>query len=301
MSSWWFPIETGMIQGLIFACVVLGLGVALRLFQFPDLTVEGSFMIGGAAFATLRTHDISFAVALVVAIGIGMAAGAITATLHMYLKLNKFLAGILVIATTYSLALRIMQGSNVSLLNTSSPLDVAIPLNRLGPPDTHLGDLLILGALVFCLATSIILLFRSRVGVQLRATGCNPQFAQSIGIFVPAYLIAGIALTNGLAALSGSLLATYQGFCDVGMGQGILVICLASLAIGERFATTKRLPDFICVVIAACLGSMAYQIAVAIAVRLGLPPTDLKIATAILVLCVVAFRSKKNAALMDVT
>ena len=299
MSNWWPAIDIGIIQGLIFVSAVLGLGVSLRLLRFPDLTVEGSLMLGAASYASVRSAGGGFTIALLIALVTGLIAGSITATLHVYLRLNKFLAGILVIAATYSIALRVMHGSNISLLDVSSPFDQTASLNSVGLPDTHLGDILMLSCLAFGISTMMILLLRSRLGIRLRAVGCNPVYARTLGIPVSLYLITGIAVTNALASLSGMLLATYQGFSDVGMGQGILVVALASLALGERFTASQRLPEYIAVVIAAFVGSILYQLVIAAAIRMGLPPTDLKLATAVLVLFVVAVRMNKNEMLME--
>ena len=294
MNTWWIPIDIGIIQGLILASAVLGFSIALRVLRFPDLTVEGSILLGGAAYAASRSAGGGFVPATLIAVGVGAAAGAATATLHVRLSMNKFLAGILVIAAAYSVSLRIMKGSNIGLLDVSGPFERTEALNRLGPPNTHLGDAALLGLLVFAAASVSALILRSPTGMRLRAAGCNPSHARALGIPVGLSLIVGLAVTNALAALSGVLLATYQGFADIGMGYGTLIVGLASLAIGERLVSTSRLPGYLTVILAACLGSILYQCVMAIAIRLGLAPTDLKLATAVIVLLIVAVRITKT-------
>ena len=134
--------------------------------------------------------------------------------------------------------------------------------------------------------------------MRLRIAGSNPEYAKSLGINVPLSIIMGLAATNALAAFSGLLLAMYQGFADIAMGQGVLILALAAMTIGERLLPEKRLPYHVFVILAAILGSIAYQSLVAYAVRAGLAPTDLKLATAIMVLVVVAFRVSRNGELL---
>jgi putative ABC transport system permease protein len=293
MSDWLIPFDIGLIQGLLFACAVLGFAIALRVLRFPDLTVEGSLLLGAAVFGSAQIAHWSFAAAFVAALTSGAVAGATTAALHLYMRMNRFLAGILVIAATYSLSLRIMQGSNISLLNIKTPLEQLARFNRLGPRDTHFGDAALLGICVVGIAIASTVLLRSRMGMRFRAAGSNPQHARALGIPVSLVLIGGLAATNALAAISGVLLASYQGFADVGIGQGTLIIVLASLSIGERFLSSVRISEYVAVVIAACVGAITYQILIAFAVRLGLAPTDLKLVTALIVLIVVAIRARR--------
>lgn len=154
-----------------------------------------------------------------------------------------------------------------------------------------IGFILVGGAaLLWALAT--------RRGVRLRVAGSNPEYAKSLGINVPLNMVLGLAITNALAAFSGLLLTMHQGFADISMGQGVLILALAAMTIGERLLPEKRLPFHVFVFLAAVVGSIAYQVLVAYAVRAGLAPTDLKLATAILVLAVVALRVSRDGELL---
>jgi putative ABC transport system permease protein len=292
--SWLVPLDIGVSMGLTLAWSVLALALGLRLFSFPDLTVEGSLTLGAATFAVLvkgGAHPILAALAAMVA---GAAAGALTGTIYARLKLNKFLAGILVVAICYTLSLRVMGGSNIGLLRILPFTEILDRLDaRLGNP-YHLGSILTFGLLLSLGAFTIIMMAATRKGLSIRAAGSNPNYARGLGINVTFSLTLGLACTNALAALSGVLLSVRQGFADVGMGQGVLILALASIALGERLMPGRYFSYHTHVVFAAITGSLVYQIIVACAIRLGLAPTDLKMATAVLVLIVVAARSSRD-------
>jgi putative ABC transport system permease protein len=290
MIDWLVPLDIGLTMGLLLAWAVLALALAFRLLSFPDLTVEGSLPLGAAVFAIFLKNGAPLWSAVVMALVSGAIAGALTAYLHLRFRLNKFLSGIIVVAIAYSLSLRIMGASNIGLLQSASIFDFVEPLNGMWGGAFHTGTILLLSVLLLggVLLLSVGLL--SRRGIRLRVTGSNPEYARSLGISVPLNLVCGLALTNALAAVSGVLLSMHQGFADIGMGQGILILALAAMTIGERLLPERNLPFPIFVVAAAILGSIFYQLLVSYAIRLGLAPTDLKMATAVLVLVVVALR-----------
>jgi putative tryptophan/tyrosine transport system permease protein len=289
------PLLIGLQMGLTLAGAAIALGIAFRLLDFPDLSPEGSVAIGAAAFAVGvvklgAPQPVAFGLALLA----GSATGALTALLHVRLHLNKFLAGILVIGITYSVSLRIMGGPNIGLLGDPAGFALA------DPAATRLRDLVSVGVLageVAILTLALILALSSRPGLRLRLAGSNSEFAQSLGIPVSRNLVFGLAATNGLAGVSGAMLASTQGFADVGVGQGMLIIALASVGIGARLVTDTRLPLHASVVIGAVVGSILYQVLVAYAVRLGLPAIDLKLVTAVFVLFMVARPRSKGTAL----
>lgn len=296
--NWLVPLDIGLVMGLLLAWAVLALTIGFRLLDFPDLTVEGSLPLGAAVFAVLQKGGTSMALSIFCAILAGGLAGALTGFLYIRFKLNKFLAGIIVIAIAYSVSLRIMGASNIGLLQLSSVFDLVEPLNKAMPGRFHLGTISLLIMFVFLGAILVLYGLSTRHGIRLRVAGSNPAYANSLGINVAANLIVGLAINNSLAALSGLLLAMHQGFADISMGQGILILALAAMTIGERLLPEKHLPFHIFVFFAAILGSVAYQILVAYAVRAGLAPTDLKLATAIMVLAVVALRVSRNGELL---
>ncbi len=284
------PLDVGLVMGLLLSWAVLGLALAFRLLDFPDLTIEGSLPLGAAVFAALRIADVSILASLLLAVSAGGAAGALTGLLHVRFKVNKFLAGIIVIAITYSLSLRIMGGSNIGLLQLPTIFDIVQSSDNVPSSRFHLGAIIMLAAFICIGASLLIVGLATRRGVRLRVAGSNPEYARSLGISVPFNVIAALAITNALAAFSGVLLAMNQGFADVGMGQGVLILALAAMTIGERLLPEERLPFRVFVIFAAILGSITYQILVAYAVRAGLAPTDLKLATALVVFAVVALR-----------
>ncbi|MDD5094601.1 MAG: hypothetical protein PHV74_09510 [Dehalococcoidia bacterium] len=292
------PLDIGLVMGLLLAWAVVALALAFRLLDFPDLTVEGSLPLGAAVFAILMKSGFSMPVAIGFAVLSGGAAGALTGFIHVRFKLNKFLSGIIVIAIAYSLSLRIMGASNIGLLQASSLFDIVEPLNNSVISRFHLGTIVLLVAMLVAGSLLILLGLSTRRGVRLRVAGSNPDYARALGINVPMNVVTGLAITNALAAFSGVLLSMHQGFADISMGQGVLILALAAMTIGERLLPEKHLPFHAFVLCAAILGSIAYQVLVAYAVRAGLAATDLKLATAVMVLLVVAFRVSRNGDLL---
>lgn len=288
--SW---IDIGLVMGLVYAWAVLGFVSAFRLFRFPDLTIEGSVPLGAAVYAAMLRGGWGTPEASGVAIASGMFAGVVTAGIHARFHVNKFLAGIIVVAIAYSLTLRVLGGSNVGLLAYPTPFDSVAWLDRV-VPRLHAGRLAMLTSLALVVAVGSMWVLSTRPGLRLRAVGSNSTFASMLGVNVGLHLICGLAICNGLAALTGVLLAMQSGFADVGLGHGALILALAAMTIGERMLPQRRLPYQAYVVLSALLGSVAYQLLVALAVHLGLAPTDLKLVTALLVLFVVALRLQKD-------
>jgi putative tryptophan/tyrosine transport system permease protein len=297
--GWLVPLDIGVTMGLLLAWAVLALALAFRLLSFPDLTVEGTLPLGAAVFAILLKNGTPMWAAVAVALVAGAAAGALTAYIHLRFRLNKFLSGIVVVAITYSLSLRVMGASNIGLLQTASIFDWVKPLDGAGGAVLHAGTILLLSALLTGSVSLLVFGLLSRRGMRLRVAGSNPEYARSLGISVPWNLVFGLALTNALAAVSGVLLSMHQGFADIGMGQGILILALAAMTIGERLLPERNLPFPIFVVGAAILGSILYQLLVSYAITLGLAATDLKMGTAILVLVVVALRLSRGEELLS--
>jgi putative ABC transport system permease protein len=288
------PLDIGVTMGLIFAWAVLSLALAFRLFHFPDLTVEGSLPLGAAVYAALVKAGNPIVIAILFACLAGASAGGLTAFLHVRFKLNKFLAGIIVVAISYSLSLRIMNASNIGLLQSASIFDIVTSLDNFFGSKFHAGTILMMAVLVAIGCSLLYFFLSSRKGIKLRVAGSNPEYARSLGISVPIHLIVALSITNALSAFSGVLLASFQGFSDVSLGQGILILALVAMTMGERILPTKRLSLQAFVIASAVVGSVFYQTIVAYAVRFGLAPTDLKLATAVLVLVVVASKKSRN-------
>jgi putative tryptophan/tyrosine transport system permease protein len=294
--TWLTPLDIGLVMGLLLSWAVLGFGLAFRLFGFPDLTVEGSLPLGAGVYAVLIMKGLPMGMALIVACAAGALAGALTAFLHVRFSVNKLLAGVIVLAICYSLTLRIMHGSNIGLLQAPSLFDLhwVKELNQGVGGSFELGTLTLLGGCaVLCVLVAKWFL-STYLGIRMRAVGSNADFARSLGFHTSAYVVAALGLTNALAALSGVFLAMREGFADIGMGQGVLILALAALTIGERVFPQRRLSLPLFVVVASVTGSLLYQIIIAAAVRMGLAPTDLKLATAVMVLLVVALGVTKD-------
>jgi len=297
--NWLVPIDIGLIMGLIFAWAVLALSLAFRLLNFPDLTVEGSLPIGAATFAIMLKAGIPVFVAMLGGVIAGGITGAITGIIYVRFKLNKFLAGIIVVAMAYSVGLRIMAAPNIGLLEYPSIFDTLERLNKFIGGSYHIGTILGLIALLLVGLLILMWILSSRPGVRIRAAGSNGEYARSIGINVAASMILGLCFTNALAAFTGVLLASYQGFADIGMGQGVLILALAAMTIGEHLVPKKKVVFYVAVILAAIMGSVLYEILVSVALNVGLAPTDLKLVTAILVLVVVALRISEDGQLFE--
>lgn len=280
MTPWIVAANTGVIIGLLMAACVLGLAIAYRLFNFPDLTVEGSFLLGAVGMAVAQRHGLPAGISLAVAAALGASAGSVTALVHARFGVNKFLSGIIVAAICYTVGLRLMGASNIGLLGEASFLD---------HPD-GLGKVVVLVFLVGSLCAALYIALRCRFGLRLRTAGSNPDYARMLGIDVSRSLVITLATTNALAAVSGGLLATHQGFADIGLGQGILIVGLASLTVGERLIPERKFSLVAYVLAASVVGGVVYQLLVAFAIRLGLNPVDMKLVTALFVLMLVARR-----------
>ncbi len=274
--------------GLILSMLALGVFVSFRIFHFPDITADGSITLGAAVTATLLTKGISPLVATLAGFLAGMLAGATTAILHTRFKINGLLAGILVMTALYSINLRVMGKSNVPLLSSTSLATEAehFGMSLFGQAGMHVAgweistrdlSLLLLSFVVTSVtAAALYLFFRTDLGTAMRGTGDNAQMIRAVGVNDGTMLVFGLALSNGLVAVAGALLAQFQGFADVQMGIGMVVWGLASVIIGEALVGASQLG---LVVAGAVMGSVLFRLLVAIALRWGLNPNDLKLIT----------------------
>ncbi len=284
---------TSVIIGLILSLLALGIFISFKVFDFPDITVEGSFTLGAAFSAALIVKGVDPLSAGFVAFGGGMAAGALTGFIHTQFRINPLLSGILVMTALYSVNLHIMGRSNLPMPGSDTIFSrlgsfwetVVGPNHKMAVLGWSVDskDLLIL--LVSLLAVSLtgILLrwfFRTHIGTAMRATGDNAQMIRALGVNTKIMIVLGIALANGFVALSGAVLAQYQGFADVQMGIGMMVWGLASVIIGQAVVGESGVGYLI---FGTILGSVLFRLLVAIALRLGMNPNDLKIITALFV------------------
>lgn len=261
--------------GIIYAIMALGVFISFRTLNMPDLTVDGSFVLGVAISAVLCTNEhpiISLGVAF---IG-GCIAGSVTAILHTKLKIQAILSGILVMLGLYSINLRVM-GNKASIpLNNKSTVFKLIEANI----NNDFANLLLITSILIFITSILYLFLKTKLGFALRATGDNDNMVRALGINTDMTKIIGLSISNGLVALSGAIIAQYQSFADIGMGTGMVIIGLASVIIGEVIFGTKSLMRKL---IAVILGSILYRLIIAKALNIGMPPTDLKLISAIIV------------------
>ncbi|MBU6281945.1 ABC transporter permease [bacterium] len=276
--------------GFILSLVGLGVWVSFRIFKVADITVDGSLTFGAAVTAALvvgnGTNPLAATLAGMLA---GMLAGTVTGLLQTRFKIDPLLSGILVMTALYSVNLRVMGRSNVPFLGKPSLQTWCEELGRavLGAPSVDVfgwpvaaGDLAVvtLAGLAAVLVGSVLWwFFRTDLGTAMRASGDNAQMIRALGADVERYRILGLALSNGLVALGGSLLAQYQGFADAQMGIGMVVWGLASVIIGEALTGAPSLGFSI---VGTIMGSVFFRELVAIALGFGLNPNDLKLVTA---------------------
>ena len=278
--------------GAILSLLALGVFVSFRVFDFPDITADGSITLGAAVTAALIVRQADPVLATIAGCGCGALAGILTGLIHTRFGINKLLSGILTMTALYSVNLHIMGRSNVPLLSEVSLATLAESLgnvlfrrstmNVLGweVAARDLSMLICAGAAVVLVCTAVYVFFRTNLGTAMQAAGENPQLIRALGVNVENMIVLGLMLSNALVALAGALLAQYQGFADVQMGIGMVVWGLASVIIGEALVGTRQIGF---VIAGAVMGSVLFRLLVALALRGGLDPNDLKLVTALFV------------------
>lgn len=268
----------GIAQGLIWGIMALGVYITFRLLDIADLSVDGTFATGGAVTVMLILGGTPVQVAMVIAALAGLAAGAVTGLLHTALGIPAILAGILTQFALYSINLRIMGGAANKALSVDN--------YNLIISSRYIPSAIVTGVLFVVIIILILYwYFGTEHGSALRATGCNLNMAKAQGINVNVMKVVGLALSNCLVALAGSLMAQYQGFSDVNMGRGAIVIGLAAVIIGEVIgeAILGRHLNFIGRLAFVALGGVIYYIVVVIVLWMKLESNDLKLFTAVVV------------------
>jgi putative tryptophan/tyrosine transport system permease protein len=279
--------------GLILSLLALGVYISFRIFGMADMTADGSITLGASITAVLLIQGVDPLIAtLAGALGGGIA-GMVTGILHTRFNIHGLLSGILVMTALYSVNLWIMGRSNLPLLSVPNLTDSAERLGTFlfGPVksvpflgwEIGLRDMgVLLGTFVWVCLTALALFFffRTELGTSMRATGDNAQMIRALGVNTGNMIILGLALSNALVALSGALLAQFQGFADVQMGIGMIVWGVASVIIGEALVRTRRLG---LAITGTIMGAVLFRLLVAIALRFGLNPNNLKLITAIFV------------------
>lgn len=265
-------------QGILWGIMTLGLYITYKVLDFADLTVDGSFALGGAVSATLIVGGMDPFLSLLIALIAGAASGVATGLFNTRLKIPGILAGILTQIALYSINIRIIGAANIPLLGETTVMSI---LTDNLSVSKNVGSIII-GAIV----TGIVIgamywFFGTEMGCAIRATGSNEHMVRALGGNTDAMKIIGLALGNALVALSGALVAQSQGYGDVGMGNGAIIIGLASIIIGEVIFGAKG--NFAYRLMSVVFGSIVYRVIIAMVLRLGLKSTDLKLLTAIIV------------------
>jgi putative ABC transport system permease protein len=276
-------------QGLTWTIFAMGVFITFRILNYADLTCEGSFALGGSISSVFVVGlKLNPYLSLLVAFIAGMAAGSVTGFLHTKLKIPSILSGILTMFGLYSINLRIMGQPNTSLIGNRSLIsmikDKLPTAAELGVKDIVLqtGVILTIGLTFSLIAIAVLYwFFGTEIGSCIRATGNNDTMVRAQGVNTDMTKIAGLSLSNGLIALAGALVTQTQGYADVGMGQGVIVIGLASIVIGEVLFFKAK--NFALKLLSIMLGSVIYRIIIALILRLGLDTNDMKLFTAMVV------------------
>ena len=270
-------------QGLAYGIAALGVFLTYRILKFPDLTVDGSFVTGAAiASVFLVRYGVDPFTVLLVAFAAGGIAGLITGLLNTRLGITNLLAGVLTMIMLYSINLRIMGRPNLSLLRVSTATRV---VDTVWSPLGSFAILAFIGALTLAIKLLLDGFLRTEIGFALRATGDSEPMIIAQGVNTKTMKVMGLALSNGLVALSGALVAQYSGFADVGMGLGTIVTGLAAVIIGGTLIRSSRVGWM---TLSVLLGSLVYRVAVILALRygyvIGFQASDLKLITSLLVI-----------------
>ncbi len=280
-------IVSAISQGMLWAILGLGIFMTYRILDFPDMTTEGSFPLGGAVCVTAITYGFTPILATILGVLAGMVAGLVTGLLYTKGKIPVILAGILVMSGLNSVILFVMKTPNLSLLNHPILQDTFKGLHLPDYFDTVLLGLIALGILI----SVLLFFFNTDLGQGYIATGDNETMARSLGIKTDRMKILGLTLSNGVIALSGALIAQNDGYADVNKGIGVIVIGLASIIIGEVIFQELTLAERL---IAIVVGSIIYQLLILIVIKLGFDTTYLKLFSAIiLAICLMIPQMKK--------
>jgi putative tryptophan/tyrosine transport system permease protein len=299
-------LDNALLQGLSYAAAVIGVTLAFRVVRYPDLTADGSFLLGATIYAALLTLGTPWALAAAVACGGGALAGCFTGLLSAGLGVHRLLSGILTSMICYSIAFRILGGrSNLGLWSTSSVWTEAARWDLRWAPGgvLHPASIALAGVVIVILTALVYLLLRSDLGLVLRAVGSNELMVEGLGRHTASYRILGLSVANGLVALSGTMLASTQGFVDVNMGAGIVIVFIAALVMGEeavrRFGPPSRTglggqlaAPLIGVLLYFCLYLAMLRASIRGWLHLQFSPTDLKMLSAVLIIAVFVVRSR---------
>jgi putative ABC transport system permease protein len=273
---------TALLQGLCFAGIAFGIYISMKIFNIPDITTGGSYTLGGVVTGAMLMHNQPGYIILPTVLFAGGVAGALTGIIHTKLKINALLAGILVTTALYSINLTILGRSNLPLLNLPTLFSVVNLIT-----DINQNALFIL--LSFTLVVTLIMgyLLKTDFGLAMRATGNSEPMIRALGVNTDHMKITGLAIANALTALSGYLFVQLQGFADISMGIGIMIVGLGSVIIGETIINWLRITSVWLSLVLVMAGAVIFQFVLAFTLSIGVDANLLQLVTAVFVLLIV--------------
>jgi putative ABC transport system permease protein len=281
---------TALLQGLCFSGIALGIYLSMKIFNIPDITTDGSYTLGAVVTAILLTRHIPGYIVLPAVFIAGSIAGAITGIIHTKLKINALLAGILVMTALYSVNLTLMGRSDLPLIGTSS-IFTLLPISS----NLNYNTFWILSFFVLVITLLIGYLLKTDFGIAMRATGNSESMVRALGVNTDRMKITGLALANALTAISGYLITQFQGFADINMGIGIVIVGLGSVIIAETLISWLHITSIWVILVLVLAGAVIFQLVLALTLNIGVDANLLKLVTAVFVLLIVSLpRLKTN-------
>ncbi|MDB5130060.1 ABC transporter permease [Mucilaginibacter sp.] len=273
---------TALLQGLCFAGIALGIYISMKIFNIPDITTDGSYTLGGVVTGIMLTHNQPGYIILPTVLLAGALAGALTGIIHTKLKINALLAGILVMTALYSVNLTILGRSNLPLLNMPTLFSVVNLITNVNQ-----NSLIILIGFVLIVTLIIGYLLKTDFGIAMRATGNSEPMVRALGVNTDRMKITGLAIANALTALSGYLIVQLQGFADISMGIGIVIVGLGSVIIAETIINWLQITSVWLSLVLVMAGAVIFQFVLAFTLNIGVDANLLKLVTAAFVLLIV--------------
>jgi putative ABC transport system permease protein len=273
---------SAILQGLCLSAMAFGIFISMKIFNIPDITTDGSYTLGGVVTGLFISHSYSNISILLLVVLAGALAGAATGIIHTKLKVNALLAGILVMTALYSVNLTILGRSNLPLLNYTTLFNL---LNFFTNPNQN--NFVIVACIISFLLLLVAYILKSDFGIAMRATGNSETMIRALGVNTDTMKIIGLSLANALTAISGYLMTQIQGFADINMGIGIVIVGLGSVIIGETLITIFNINSIIMMLLTVVIGAVAFQLVLAFALSFGINPNLLKLVTAVFVLLIV--------------
>lgn len=273
-------------QGLIWGIMAIGVYITFRILDIADLTVDGTLCTGGAVCIMMMLSGHNVWVSMLVATGAGLLAGLATGIFHTFMGIPAILAGILTQLSLYSINLKIMGKANQAI--NVDKFNLLVSLRRVKGVALTQNTLFIVAIMIIILIAGLYWFFGTELGCSLRATGCNPSMSRAQGINTDRNKVLGLMLSNGLVALSGALLTQYQGFADINMGRGSIVIGLAAVIIGEAIFS-RIFRNFALKLLSVVFGSILYYLVLQIVIWMGIDTDLLKMLSALVVALFLAF------------